>query len=80
MKEMMRLYGMNDFGKSEETLVLNVGNGLIQFLLEHGDSADAELVCRQIYDTALLSYRGLSAEEMTDYIARTNELLMRIIK
>ena len=80
MKEMMRLYGMNDFGQSEETLVLNVENGLIKFLLEHPDSADAELICRQIYGSAVLSFRGLSAEEMNDYIARTNELLNRIIQ
>ncbi len=80
MKEMMKLYGMNDFGQSEETLVLNVENGLIRYLLEHGDSNDAELVCRQLYDTALLTYRGLSAQEMNEYIARTNELLTRIIK
>ena len=80
MKEMMRLYGMADFGKAEETLVLNVENGLIKFLLEHPDSADAELICRQIYGSAVLSFRGLSAEEMNDYIARTNELLNRIIQ
>ncbi len=80
MKEMMKLYGMNDFGQSEETLVLNVENGLIKFLLEHPDSADAELICRQIYGSAVLSFRGLNAEEMNDYIARTNELLNRIIQ
>ena len=63
-----------------KTLVLNVENGLIRFLLEHSDSADAELICRQLYDTALLTYRGLSAQEMTDYITRTNELLERVIR
>ena len=79
MKEMMKLYGMADFGKNQETLVLNVENVLVRYLLDHADSADAELLCRHLYDTALLSYRGLSAQEMNDYIARTNELLARVI-
>ena len=89
MMEMMEAYANNEQMKSmfaemkpDETLVLNRGNKLVKSLLAMADQeerkADAELLCHQVYDLALMSYRSLTAEEMTAFLDRSNLLLEKL--
>lgn len=86
MKEFSRQLGM-DFGPmpegNEQTLVLNDSNELIKLLttLDYEDKKDdVELICHQIYDLAMLGHEPLEPEEMTKFINRSNDLLLRLAK
>ena len=83
MSDMMRMYGMgadDDMFAAQTTLILNARNPLVSFLRDHADSEDAGLLARQIYDLALLANRPLSPEEMTAFVSRSNEILLRLTK
>jgi molecular chaperone HtpG len=82
MQEMMKMYGMADMnmGNQGETLVLNANNSLVQFLFEHADNENSNLLCNQLYDLAVLSQRPLSTEQMTAFIERSNKLMKIIAK
>ena len=86
MSDMMRMYGMAGMGAddglfaAQATLILNAKNPLVSYLGEHSDDADAGLLARQIYDLALLANRPFSPEEMTAFVARSNEILLRLTK
>ena len=86
MSDMMRMYGMAGMGADDDlfaaqaTLILNAKNPLVSYLGEHSDDADAGLLARQIYDLALLANRPFSPEEMTAFVARSNEILLRLTK
>ena len=61
-----------------QTLVLNVNHPLVQFVQNHKDSEMAGEVSKQLYDLALLSHGSLTPERMTDFIARSNELMLKL--
>lgn len=79
MQDMMKMYAMNGMGAmgdfGGETLVLNVNNSLVQYLLDNQDGENTELFCKQLYDLAMLSNKPLNPEEMTSFIQRSNELM-----
>ncbi len=81
MQEMMKMYGMSGmdpsmFGQGEgETLILNSNNKLVKYVLDNPDSDNTATICCQLYDLAVLANRPLSAEAMTKFIARSNEIL-----
>ncbi len=81
MQEMMKMYGMagmdpSMFGQGEgETLILNSNNKLVKYVLDNPDSDNTAAICCQLYDLAVLANRPLSAEAMTKFIARSNEIL-----
>ena len=82
MQDMMKMYNMNGmdpglFG-GEETLVLNENHTLVQYLVKHSDSENAGLICRQLYDLAVLGHRPLTADEMTQFVQRSNDILLKI--
>lgn len=81
MMKMYNMYGMDPgmFGNGE-TLVLNANNKLVQYLAEHKDAENAPMICEQLYDLALMSHKQLSPDEMTKFIARSNEILMMLAK
>ena len=84
MQDMMKMYGMagmdpSMFGNTE-TLVLNANNKLVQYIFEHKDSENVPMFCEQLYDLALLSHKPLNPDEMTKFIARSNEILMLLAK
>ena len=85
MQEMMKMYsmsGMNPdmFGGSGETLVLNANNDLVKYVLAHKDGENTNLICEQLYDLALISYKQLSPEQMTRFIQRSNDIMALIAK
>ena len=85
MAEMMKMYslagmGMGDLGKAEETLVLNANNSLVKYVFENPEGELTDTVCCQLYDLAVLANRPLSAEELTRFVQRSNEILTKLTK
>ncbi|MGO5052760.1 molecular chaperone HtpG [Lachnospiraceae bacterium LCP25S3_G4] len=84
MSEMMKMYNMygmdpNMFG-SDVTLVLNANHPLVQYVLDHKDNEYTSMICKQLYDLAILGNKPLSPEEMTNFIARSNEIMLLLTK
>ena len=84
MAEMMKMYGMGGmdpsmFG-SQATLVLNANHPLVKFLVEHKRSKNVSIICKQLYDLAMLAHKPLSPEEMTAFVQRSNEIMMLLTK
>ena len=80
MQEMMKMYGMGGmdasmFG-SQATLVLNANHPLVQFLVANKDSKNVSIICKQLYDLAMLAHKPLSPEEMTAFVKRSNDIMM----
>ena len=84
MQEMMRMYNMYGMDPSmfgtDVTLVLNANHPLVQYVLEHKDGEHTEMFCKQLYDLALLSNKPLNPEEMTEFVKRSNEIMMLLAK
>ena len=84
MHEMMKMYGMSGMDPSmfgtELTLVLNANHPLVQYVLNNGDGEHTALFCKQLYDLALLGNKPLNPEEMTEFINRSNEIMMLLAK
>ena len=81
MQEMMKMYGMSDadLGGSEETLVLNIAHPLVQYVLNHRDSAEnLPMYCEQIYDLASLAHGTLTPDRMQKFIRRSNNILLEM--
>ena len=76
MMKMYNMYGMDPsmFGESK-TLVLNANNSLVKYVADHKDADNISLFCEQLYDLALLSHSQLKPDEMTKFIARSNEIM-----
>ena len=81
MQEMMKMYGMNgmDMGTTS-TLILNANHPLVQYVVEHKDSENTSIICKQLYDLAMLAHKPLSPEEMTAFVKRSNEIMMLLTK
>ena len=86
MAEMMKMYseagmggmGMN-LGQDTETLVLNSNNKLVKYVLDNPDEEITPTICSQLYDLAVLANKPLTAEELTRFVARSNEILTKLI-
>ncbi len=74
--------GYNMF-TDEETLVLNRNNILVKSLFKYKDDEgrkdDVGLICKQIYDLAMLSHKPLPVDAMTAFIDRSNEIMMKLL-
>ena len=88
MQEMMKQYGMGGMGMgmdpsmfgADVTLVLNANHALVKYVVEHQDGEHVEMICKQLFDLALLGNKPLSPEEMTAFIQRSNEIMMLLAK
>ncbi len=85
MQDMMKMYaanGMGGMGMSDmgQTLVLNANHALVQYVLEHKEDDNTDLICKQLYDLALISHHPLEADKMTEFIERSNEIMMLLAK
>ncbi len=84
MQDMMRMYAANGmdmgaFGKEGETLVLNAGHPLVDYVLSHEDGDDTKMICEQLYDLAKLQHGPLEAEDMAKFVARSNEIMLKLL-
>ncbi len=82
MQEMYKSYGQQFAGmanmfRDEFTLVINGNNKLVQQLGTLDDSTRS-LVVNHIYDLAKISHSPLDSEQMSKFIARSNELLGKL--
>ena len=84
MQEMMKMYGMSGMDPSmfgtNATLILNANHPLVEYVVEHKDGENTEMFCHQLYDLAMLAYKPLSPEEMTEFVKRSNEIMMKLAK
>ena len=78
MMKMYNMYGMDPsmFGSEGETLVLNANHKLVQYVLNNGEGELTGKICQQLYDMASLTHGSLSAERMTKFVSRSNEIMM----
>ena len=84
MQDMMKMYGMMGMDPSmfgnDVTLILNANHPLVQYVLNNGEGENTALFCKQLYDLALLSNKPLNPEQMTEFIKRSNEIMMLLAK
>ncbi|BDZ78269.1 molecular chaperone HtpG [Claveliimonas bilis] len=84
MQEMMKMYGMTGMDPSmfgtDSTLTLNANHPLVQFVVENKDNEKVPVICRQLYDLAMLAHKPLSPEEMTAFVQRSNDIMMLLTK
>ncbi len=84
MQEMMRMYSMGGMDPSmfggQATLILNANHPLVKFVVEHKKSKSVPIICKQLYDLAMLAHKPLSPEEMTAFVQRSNEIMMLLTK
>ena len=85
MQDMMKMYSMpgmdmGGFGKEGETLILNASHPLVQYIMEHTDGSNVEMICEQLYDLALLQHAPLEPDAMSKFVARSNDIMMLLTK
>ncbi|OOB79025.1 MAG: molecular chaperone HtpG [Epulopiscium sp. Nuni2H_MBin001] len=79
MQEMMKMYGMptSNLPAQDMTLVLNQNHKLIKALSDDAVNATTkDLICRHLYDLALIANQTLSPEAMQQFLSRNHELLL----
>ena len=62
MQDMMKMYSAN--------------NALVKYILDNTEGEHVDMFCKQLYDLAMLANKPLSAEEMTQFVARSNEIML----
>ena len=86
MQDMMKMYNMAGMGMDDdlfgggETLVLNANHPLVQYVMEHRKGDMVKMICEQLYDLALLGHKPLTAEAMTRFVERSNEIMLKLTK
>ena len=84
MQDRMKMYGMAGMDPSmfgtTGTLVLNANHPLVQYVQAHKDEENTGIFCKQLYDLAMLAHKPLSPEEMTAFVQRSNEIMLKLAK
>ncbi len=81
MKEMYRAYGQSFMLPDRCTLVLNRRNATVQALAERDPEDEMTMLfCRQLYDLARMSAKPLEAEEITEFLKRSQKLVEMAVK
>ena len=84
MQDMMKMYGMAGMDPSmfgtTGTLVLNANHPLVQYVQAHKDEENTGIFCKQLYDLAMLAHKPLLPEEMTAFVQRSNEIMLKLAK
>ena len=76
MKEMYRMYGQDFQLPDRYTLVLNRRNSTVQAMAERDPKDEMTvLLCQQLYDLARMSAKPLEAEEITEFLKRSQKLV-----
>ena len=85
MQDMMKMYAMNGMGMGDmaeegETLILNANHPLVQYIIGHQEDEHVGMICEQLYDLAKLQHAPLKPEDMTNFVNRSNEIMMLLAK
>ncbi len=80
MSEMGGFYGMEETDSTKNAvLVLNLTNPVISGLLNQSEEKQ-KVAINQIYYLAMLSHKKLTPEELSDFVAKSSELLFNYCK
>jgi molecular chaperone HtpG len=80
MSEMNGFYGMEEVDPAKHaTLILNTTNPVIASFLTQSEEKQ-KLIANQIYYLAMLSYKKLSPEELSDFVEKTSQMLFDYTK
>ena len=75
MSEMNSFYGMSETDMMKNaTLVLNLSNPIVAGILEQPEEKQ-KFIVDQIYYLAMLSYKKLTPEELSDFVEKSTQLL-----
>ena len=88
MADMMKMYaasgmggfGLDEYAKEGQTLILNAKHPLVKYIMEHEDDKNTKMVCQQLYDLAQIQNAPLSAEDMAGFVVRSNEIMLLLMK
>ncbi len=82
MEEMSKLFGgpMMASGPVQKTLTLNMSNPAVRALNACDDQDLKGLVCHYIYDIATLAQTPLNADQMTEFVSRTGQILNKLFQ
>ncbi len=86
MQDMMKMYSMNGMGLDMgmdtmgQTLVLNANNELVKYVMNNRKSKKIQMFVSQLYDLALIAHQPLAPEKMTEFIKRSNEIMLELTK
>ena len=86
MQDMMKMYSMGGMGLDSSmfggdyTLTLNYNHPLVQYILNNKEGEHAEMFAKQLYDLAMLSNQPLAPEAMTEFLKRSNEIMLLLTK
>ena len=87
MADMMKMYaasgmpmGRDEVVKEGHTLIRNEKHPLVKYIMEHEEDKLTGLICRQLYDLAQIQNAPLTPDEMAGFVARSNEIMMMLMK
>jgi len=82
MTDMLEIYGFLGSGdltakgqQSKSTLLVNMKNEIVQFILKTSDELAIGIVVNQLFDLSLLSQQSLKPEDMEQFINRSESVL-----
>lgn len=79
MRDMMRMYAPDaPAAPIAATLVLNLDHAVVSRLAAGGYGEEEGAIARQLFSLALLSYRSLSADEMTAFLTESYRFLEKL--
>ena len=52
----------------------------MKFVVENKENENVSIICKQLYDLAMLAHKPLNPEEMTAFVQRSNEVMMLLTK
>ena len=81
-QDIMKMYAMggmqDDFQDEGQTLILNASHPLVKRVMDDPENEKSKLIEEQLYDLAMLANKQLSPEEMSAFIARSNEIMLKL--
>ena len=87
MSDMLEIYGfMNptDFSakkkQAKSTLLVNLNNEIVQFILESSNETAINMVVNQLFDLSLMSQQSLKPEDVEQFINRSESILAASIR
>ena len=84
MGEMMKMYGMSELDASmmggQASVILNANHPLVKYIADNKENENVSIICKQLYDLALLAHKPLTPEEMTAFVKRSNDIMMMLAK
>ena len=80
MSEMGGFYGMDAMDPTKNaTLVLNITNPIVSGILKQTEEKQ-KMIVNQLYYLAMIAYKKLSPEELSEFIEKSSELLFDYCK